>query len=215
MLHGSIITLLSLTAIALFAWAVLMILRRGWFLAWLKGMWVVLLIVGGISISFTLLDFVSYKNLNSEQPIATISLYEKSDQLFDVTLIDEEGIEMRFDVAGDQWQLDARILSWQGPIASLGAKPVYRLDRLSGRYTSLEQARNSLPSVYGLYESDYIDSWQVFRYVSGWLDADYGSAVYMPMADGAVYSVYLTAKGILVRPLNDVAKEALGREEWK
>jgi hypothetical protein len=214
MLQGSIITSLALVALALFGWALLITWRRGWFLAWLKGMWVIALLSGSAAILFTLLDFISYKNLNAEQPIATISLYQKSEQLFDVTLIDEEGLEVRFDVAGDQWQLDARILSWQGPVAALGAKPVYRLDRLSGRYTSLEQARNSKPSVHGLYESGYVDSWQVFRYVSGWLDADYGSAVYMPMADGAVYSVYLTAKGMLVRPLNDVAKEAMGSDQW-
>lgn len=214
MLQGSIITLLALSAAALAGWAVVMIWRRGWFLAWLKGMWVFALLLGSGAILFILGDFVSYKNLNSEQPIATVSLYEKGPQLYDLTLIDDEGIESRFNVAGDQWQLDARLLTWQGPVAALGAKPVYRLDRLSGRYVSLEQARNSPPSIHGLNSSPYLDSWQILRYLSSWLDADYGSAVYMPMVNGAVYSVHLTAKGMLVRPLNDVAREAIGSEPW-
>jgi len=214
MLQGSITTLIIAIALALLGWAVLLTIRKGWFLAWLKGMWVIALITGSSALFMTLFDFLSYRNLTAEQPIATVSLYEKSPQLFDLTLIDEVGEESRFDLNGDQWQLDVRLIIWQGPIAALGAKPLYRLDRLSGRFVSLEQARNGPRSVYALEESAYIDSWKLFRYLSGWLDADYGSAVYMPMINGAVYSVHLTAKGLIVRPLNDVAKEAIGSEGW-
>jgi len=214
MLQGSITTLIIAIALALLGWAVLLTIRKGWFLAWLKGMWVIALITGSSALFMTLFDFLSYRNLTAEQPIATVSLYEKSPQLFDLTLIDEVGEESRFDLNGDQWQLDVRLITWQGPIAALGAKPLYRLDRLSGRFVSLEQARNGPRSVYALEESAYIDSWKLFRYLSGWLDADYGSAVYMPMINGAVYSVHLTAKGLIVRPLNDVAKEAIGSEGW-
>lgn len=214
MLQGSITTLIIAIALALLGWAVLLTIRKGWFLAWLKGMWVIALITGSSALFITLFDFLSYRNLTAEQPIATVSLYEKSPQLFDLTLIDEAGDESRFDLNGDQWQLDVRLITWQGPVAATGAKPLYRLDRLSGRFVSLEQARSGPRSVYALEESAYIDSWKLFRYLSGWLDADYGSAVYMPMINGAVYSVHLTAKGLIVRPLNDVAKEAIGSDGW-
>jgi hypothetical protein len=42
-----------------------------------------------------------------------------------------------------------------------------------------------------------------------WLDADFGSAVYMPMENGAVFSVVRTNKGLVARPVNDVAEEAI------
>jgi len=45
------------------------------------------------------------------------------------------------------------------------------------------------------------------------LDAQFGSAVYMPLVNGAVYSVQLTPKGLIARPLNDVAEQAL-QGEW-
>jgi hypothetical protein len=161
----------------------------------------------------SLVDFLSYQQLLAEVPIASISIYEKQPQHFDLTLIASDGKERRFEIHGDQWQLDARLLTWVGPLAALGKKPLYRLDRISGRYISLEQARNSEQSIYGLEQSAAIDIWQVLQTMPSWIDANYGSAVYMPMENGAVYSVLLTAKGMNVRPVNSIAKRLLG-EDW-
>jgi hypothetical protein len=170
------------------------------------------LIVLGIAAVFSFLDILTYKNLTKEVPIATISLFKKGDQHFDLTLATVDGTEHRFDMYGDQWQLDARLLTWVGPIAALGNEPLYRLDRIRGRYVTLEQARNARQSIYELESSTFIDTWQVIQGIPLWLDANYGSAVYMPMANGAVYSVHLTAKGMNVRPVNNIAKRLLDRD---
>ena len=37
------------------------------------------------------------------------------------------------------------------------------------------------------------------------VDAVYGSATYMPMADGARYQVSITQSGLIARPLNPAA----------
>jgi hypothetical protein len=133
--------------------------------------------------------------------------------VFDVTLVDSDSVEHRFEIHGDQWQLDARLLTWVGPLAAVGQKPLYRLDRISGRYVSLEQARNGEQSVFSLEHSEYVDLWQLFDRFDTWIDVSYGSAVYMPMENGAVFSVHLTAKGMNVRPINSIAKKVL-KEEW-
>jgi hypothetical protein len=38
----------------------------------------------------------------------------------------------------------------------------------------------------------------------------YGSATYLPMADGADYEVTVSQSGLVARPLNDAARLAVG-----
>lgn len=213
MLQGSLVFILVVAGLLLLLFSTYLLFKRGWFLAWLKGSLAIALVVGGVFSLLSLLDVLSYKQLLSEVPIATISIYEKADQYYDLTLVDGDSNEHRFDIYGDQWQLDARLLTWVGPLAAVGQKPLYRLDRISGRYVSLEQARNDEQSVFSLEQSRFVDLWQVFNQFNTWIDVSYGSAVYMPMENGAVFSVYLTAKGMNVRPINSIAKKVL-KEEW-
>lgn len=213
MLLGSIIFVLVVLGLGTLATAGYLLFRRGWFWTWFKASFAMSLVTFSVFALFSLIDLLSYKQLLAETPIASISIYEKQDQHYDLTLIAADGIEQRFEVFGDQWQLDARILTWVGPVAVLGKKPIYRLDRLSGRYISLEQALNAKQSIYGLKQSKVIDVWQILQTVSGWIDASYGSAVYMPMGNGAVYSVNLTAQGMNARPVNSIAKRLMGEEE--
>ena len=61
-----------------------------------------------------------------------------------------------------------------------------------------------------------MDLWTVSIDHKRWMpfvDAVYGSAVYLPMADGARYEVAITQSGLLARPVNEVAKAAAGN--WK
>jgi len=213
MLQGSMVFVLVVTGLLLLLFSSYLLFKRGWFLAWLKGSFAIALVAGAIYSLFSLLDVHSYKQLLAEVPIATISIYERGDQYYDLPLVDDNRIEQRFEIHGDQWQLDARLLTWVGPLAAAGQKPLYRLDRLSGRYVSLEQARNGEQSVFALEQSQFVDLWQIFNRFNAWIDVSYGSAVYMPMENGAVFSVYLTAKGMNVRPINSIAKKVL--KDWE
>ncbi len=213
MLQGSIIFILVLLGLGCLALSVYLLFRRGWFWIWLKASFAFGLAGLAIAFCLSLLDILSYENLIEEVPIATISIFAKDDQHFDLTLATTDGIEQRFEIYGDQWQLDTRLLTWVGPLAALGNKPLYRLDRISGRYVSLEQARNAQQSIYELDPSSYIDLWQILQKIPFWIDANYGSAVYMPMENGAVFAVHLTSKGINVKPVNEIAKRLLN-QDW-
>ncbi len=203
-------TLVLLLVVAIVA-IVLLWWRRGWFIQWLKGTAGMLMLVLAIVLAFSLADLWSYRQLLEEKPLATISIYELGPQEYDITLGTGEGSEERYKILGDQWQLDVRLMVWKGPFLSAGTMPLYRLDRLSGRYLSLEQERNAGRTVYALQESRWFDVWDWLHGHSWWLEAQSGSAVYMPLANGAVFSVYLTPKGLLARPLNDVAEQVLER----
>ena len=57
------------------------------------------------------------------------------------------------------------------------------------------------------------DIWQSAK--SGWsmmVDASYGSATYLPMTNGAIFEVTLSNTGLVGRPLNGSAQEAV--ERW-
>ncbi|MDK2778937.1 MAG: cation/multidrug efflux pump [Pseudomonadota bacterium] len=209
MLQGTL-TGLTLTFILL---AVLLIVvlwwGRGWFVQWLKGSAGFILLALTVVAVFMLVDIWSYRQLLKEEPLATVSVYQLDDQAFDLTLVDGDNNEHRYKILGDQWQLDVRLLVWKGPFTAMGAMPLYRLDRLSGRYLSLEQERTAQRSVYSLTESRWFDLWEALRGHGAWLEAESGQAVYMPLVNGAVFAVHLTPKGLIARPMNDVAETAL------
>ena len=118
---------------------------------------------------------------------------------------------------GDQWQLDAKIIRWGGLFKMIAGKPAYRLDRLSGRYLSLDDERSKKRTVHAVENSaSGIDFWTWSRKISdngGWVDAVYGSATFVPMAHGALYEVAISESGLVARPMNDAAREALG--QWR
>ena len=64
-----------------------------------------------------------------------------------------------FMLAGDEWQLDARVLKWKGWANLLGLDAQYRLERVSGRYRDIEQERNDERTVYALSENPGVDLW--------------------------------------------------------
>ena len=163
------------------------------------------------------LNLHTYARLTHEEPVAQIVFEARGPQQYRATLAEVPSGEMQlFMLSGDEWQLDARVLKWQGWANLLGLDAQYRLERIGGRYRDIEQERNDQRTVYALSENPGLDLWLLSTQYPRWLpfvDAVYGSAVYLPMADGARYEVAITQSGLLARPVNDVAKTAAGN--WK
>ncbi|MCW8868750.1 MAG: multidrug transporter, partial [Marinobacter sp.] len=111
---------------------------------------------------------------------------------------------------GDQWQIDARILRFTGPFRWLDIAPGYRLEQLSGRYTSLEQERSAPRTAIGLAEGIWPDLWQWDRQFNlPFVEAVDGSMTFMPMREGAVFEVKLSSSGLVAVPVNEQAREAV------
>ena len=97
-------------------------------------------------------------------------------------------------------------------VSLLGLKPGYQLDRIQGRYFALEDERSKERTLYSLSRDPLgMDIWRQAR--EGWsflVDARYGSAAYLPMADGAIFEVTVPPSGGLIgRPLNGSAQQAV------
>jgi hypothetical protein len=172
------------------------------------------LVALGAAAGFLALGLRSYERLTFEQPVAELEFAARGPQQYEATLTRLPGGEReRFVLAGDEWQLDARVLKWRGYANLLGLDARYRLERVSGRYRDIEQERHAPRSVFALGEGTPVDLWSLAEAYPRWLpfvDAIYGSATYLPMAAGARYQVTLSQSGLVGRPANDAARAVSG-----
>lgn len=159
------------------------------------------------------LNLRTYARLTYEQPVAGITFEEHGPQRFVAIVTRMPSLEtQRFELAGDEWQVDAKVLKWTGVATVLGLDARYRLERISGRYRDVEQERTAPRSVYSLAETPAIDLWAIAKAHPSWfwfLDGLYGSATYLPMVHGATYEVTLTQSGLIARATNPVARAAM------
>jgi len=162
------------------------------------------------------LNLYSYRVLVQEQPVAEVRFEALGPQYFRVYLLPSGGGSRVLELRGDQWQIDARVLKWTGLANLLGMKTAYRLERLSGRYSDVQQERKDTRTVYQLDNPRGLDLWAWVKRSERklpWLDAIYGSAAYMPMVDKAQFRVSISNSGLVVRPANEPAQKAV--DAWK
>lgn len=151
-----------------------------------------------------------YDWMLADQPVAVIALEQVAPQKFTATLVPTGKPAIVRELLGDEWQLDARVIRWKLPAAFAGLPPVYRLERLSGRYGDPKDELSRPRSVHDLRER--WDFWQfqqrnATRFKLA--DARWGSAAYLPMLDGAAYQVSINPRGGLVAKPADARTEKL------
>jgi hypothetical protein len=170
---------------------------------------------GGASIMLAF-SYFGYLQLVDEQLIGRIKFTETAPEQYVARLmLEDEEHDRMFEILGDEWQMDARVITWKPPMTMLGLDPIFQLDRLSGRYAEVEEELTKNRSVHALSEPVTMDVWQFARKypkLMPGVDAHYGTATYLPMANGAIFEVTMTRTGLIARPVNEAAREAVG--EW-
>jgi hypothetical protein len=157
-------------------------------------------------------DLRTYQRLTAEQPAGEIEFSRIAPTQFNGVLTYPDGTAAYFFLRGDEWQIDARILKWRAASNLAGFDTAFRLDRISGRYTHIEDEKTQPRTVYTLHPPGVLDVWDLaHRYHSliPWFDASYGSATFVPMADNASYQISVSQSGLIARPLNQAAKDAV------
>lgn len=161
-------------------------------------------------------SYFGYFQLVDEQVIGQIKFSESAPEQYVARLmLENEERDRMFEILGDEWQMDARVVTWKPPMTLLGLDPIFQLDRLSGRYSDVEEELSKHRSAHALSEPVTMDVWQFARKypkLMPGVDAHYGTATYLPMAHGAIFEVTMTRTGLVARPVNDAAREAVG--EW-
>lgn len=150
-----------------------------------------------------------YRLLGEEAPVVDIDAHILSPQRWAVTLSWPDGSTRQLLLAGDDWRVEAVVLKWKLPAVLAGVPPLYRLDRIDGRYDDVQQEASAPRTVIGLGSADGFDLLDLRRQYPRALpmvDAVYGSGAFLPLVDGGHYSVSLSRTGALVaRP--DAATE--------
>jgi hypothetical protein len=174
----------------------------------------VLALAGGVAL--IAMNLHTYARLTHEQEAARVSMRQLGERHYAVSLQAKRAAPRHFELRGDEWQIDARVLKWRALGNLLGFDTIYRLERLSGRYGDITRERSAPRTVHALAEEPGVDFWTVLRRYHAYVplaDALYGSAAYVPMAEGAEYAVTVSTSGLGVRPGNAAARKALGG--WK
>ena len=136
-------------------------------------------------------------------PIAAVVSTELTgEQTFRVTVRLPEGGLKVFELNGDELYVDARILKWKPWVNILGMHTAYELDRVAGRYRNIEDERAKPRTVFPLADERALDLFELrrrFPLLAPLVDAEYGSATFIPVADPVTFEVRVSTSGLLIR----------------
>lgn len=142
-----------------------------------------------------------YRLLNEEAPVVEIDARILSPQRWQLTLHWPDGATRQVVVAGDAWRVEAVVLKWKLPAMLAGVPPLYRLDRLSGRYDDANDEMHAPRTVVDFREAGSFDLLDLHKQYPRWVpdvDAMFGSGVFLPLVDQGHYTVSLMRTGALV-----------------
>jgi hypothetical protein len=143
-----------------------------------------------------------YQALTREAVAAQVRVQPVGPQRFNATLRFPDGREATYALAGDEIYVDAHILKWKPIVNLLGLHTAYELDRIAGRYHSLKDEQASPRTVHALGADKPIDLFNLRRryvFLAPLLDAEYGSASFVPVTQPAEFDVMISTTGVLIR----------------
>ena len=144
-----------------------------------------------------------YRALTREEVACQVRVEPTGEQTFVARFLFPDGHEAVHALAGDQLYIDAHILKWKPWANVLGLHTAYELDRVAGRYASLDDERNKPRTVASIAQPKRFDLFalrQKYARVGLLVDAEYGSATFIDVRSPAVLEVRVSTTGLLVRP---------------
>jgi hypothetical protein len=140
--------------------------------------------------------------LTQEQSAARIQVVPTGVQRYDATVTFADGRVETYDLAGDDIYIDAHVVKWTPLANMLGLQTSYRLDRISGRYRTIEQESMARRTIYAIGTPVLIDLVALGKRLplANLFDAEYGSATYVPVAGPAELELMVSTSGLLLRP---------------
>lgn len=197
----------------LILWLGIRILWRGrWFLAWLRGCLGLGVIATALLAGALAYDISTYRELLSGKSIAILEVNSGDHQRHRITLNDG-GVSRQFLLDGELWGVSVEVLDWHGLASLIGLQSGYRLAEVNARFLAIEQQNAAQYSEQNVAIGwPWVDFWQLLQYLGGslpFVEAKQARLSFIPLADGARYSVEWLPTGLQAKPLNDEAKQAV------
>lgn len=165
--------------------------------------------LGGMAMSLR-----GYRFLSEEAQIVQIDAHILSPQRWALIVTWPDGATRKVMLAGDDFQVDAIVLKWKLPAMLAGLPPLYRLDRISGRYDDVNQETSAPRTVIDFSQAGAGDLIDLKKEVPRWfpeVDTVFGSAAFLPLVDGGHYNVNLMRTGALVARPDDATAQRMGQ----
>jgi hypothetical protein len=143
-----------------------------------------------------------YRALTREEIACEVSVEPSGKQTFTARFVFPDGRRQVHELSGDQLYVDAHILKWKPWVNLLGLHTAYDLDRVAGRYVSLDDERDRPRTVAALAAPRTVDLFDLRRryvWLSPLVDAEYGSATFIDVQSPAIFEVRVSTTGLLVR----------------
>ena len=143
-----------------------------------------------------------YTVLTREDIAATLLVQPTGPQRFSATVRYPDLREVKFELAGDEVYVDAQILKWKRIANVFGLHTAYELDRIAGRYRSIDHERSAARTVFPLSRDKPLDLFDLRRrytFLAPLLDAEYGSASYVVVSRPAEIELRVSTTGLLMR----------------
>jgi hypothetical protein len=143
-----------------------------------------------------------YRALTHEEIAARITVTPTGRQRFDATLRFPDGRSATYAIAGDEIYVDAHILKWKPYANWIGLRTGYELDRVAGRYHGVKDEQTAPRTVHALSRARLVDLYSLRRryaFLSPLVDAEYGSATFVPVTKPAELELRVSTSGLLLR----------------
>ncbi|MFZ5755798.1 MAG: hypothetical protein ACOY3X_02720 [Pseudomonadota bacterium] len=204
--------LLVVFAVLCLGGAAWLFFRETWFLQWLRGTAGFLLAAAALYAVLIAASLFKYQGVRSDVPMATLSFENMAPQQWRITIAESNGDRRVHELQGDLWQLDVRLLRYKGLGAMFDTPPSFELERLSGRYFSLEDEAAKDHGDFLLVTRPALgfDMWEsTYENGSAIAEASRTNVSMVPAADGAIFELRMGETGLAVVPANSAAEDAL------
>jgi hypothetical protein len=173
----------------------------------------------GFALALLALNTQMYARLTNESQVADVIVkaIDPANGKYLVTIkrLDLPSVTQTCVLQGDEWIIEGRVQKWRPWANVVGLDSTYVLEQIANKYYTAERGNGKTITACDLKG----DKPQVDQYVPGsWLSwlanhayteqRRFGSANYMPLADGAIYRVVMTQAGLNAQPSNDAAQKA-------
>jgi hypothetical protein len=145
---------------------------------------------------------MGYRALTREEVAARIVVRPAGPQRFVATFRFADGREAAYELAGDEIYVDAHILKWHPYANIIGLHTSYEIDRVAGRYHAIKDERDAMRTVHALAREKPVDLYALGRryaFLAPLLDAEYGSATFVPVTRPAELELRVSTTGLLIR----------------
>lgn len=169
------------------------------------------------------LNLQTYARLTHEQLAAEVTLVKTGPDSYTaaVAKADAKGQLLppkSYPLTGDSFRMEADVITFQPWANIVGVDAMYRFNRIQGRWDSEAQETANPPKPWSMRDAAGID---IFTLPLGranplkHVDAEFVDGFAVPMADGAIYDVSMSQKGLIPRPKNQVAGNAVEQHRSK